>query len=209
MGFFRPMAYSYDDGDLSVTVPPELDEYICDYVDGTMDDAVRDAFEDYLAANPDVAAHVARLVQTTDMLRACADQCPCVAEDFQTRLQCAVENECTSEEESGAWLDRVSGVVLVTSALTIVCLAVLVPRMSDISEAGGADVVATASAVDRDGPVQQGRHLNRVPYHTDRPAMERSARSLFETNPALAFQLQPTYRDLPAESAYLAAGVSP
>jgi len=39
--------------------------------------------------------------------------------------------------------------------------------------------------------------------------MERFAPPSFDARPTLALQLQSTYRDLPAEAAYLAASVSP
>lgn len=46
----------------------QLDEFMCEYVDGTMDPAVRAAFEEYLQANPGLAAHVRCLCQTRSML---------------------------------------------------------------------------------------------------------------------------------------------
>jgi hypothetical protein len=46
----------------------QLDEFMCEYVDGTMDPAVRAAFEEYLEANPGLAAHVRCLCQTRSML---------------------------------------------------------------------------------------------------------------------------------------------
>ncbi len=45
-----------------------LDELLCEYVDGTMDPAVRKAFEEYLASDPSVARQVERLRCTRRLL---------------------------------------------------------------------------------------------------------------------------------------------
>ncbi|MFW5955481.1 MAG: anti-sigma factor family protein [Rhodothermales bacterium] len=45
-----------------------MDELLCEYVDGTMDPTIRRAFEEYIAANPDLAAHVASLKHTRALL---------------------------------------------------------------------------------------------------------------------------------------------
>lgn len=200
------MAESYDDANRDA-VPPELDEYICEYVDGTMDPAVREAFEEYLEANPSVASHVECLKEATAILKACADQCPCVADDFQSRLKCAVEHECGSAEASGQWLDRITGVVLATSAVTLFCLAVLAPHqvMEAFSDEYAGTRIEDRAATDRyrDDP------LSGVRYHVDRPAMVRLGPST-PVPPAYAgLRLQPTYRDLSANARYLAASVSP
>jgi hypothetical protein len=48
-----------------------LDEWLCEYVDGTMDPALETVFEEYMHANPDLEAHVARLKETRDLLCQC------------------------------------------------------------------------------------------------------------------------------------------
>lgn len=62
-----------------------LDEYLCEYVDGTMDPAVRSAFEEYLRANPDLLAHVACLCRTRQLL--CRYGCMHAPSGFQRRLR--------------------------------------------------------------------------------------------------------------------------
>ncbi len=62
-----------------------LDEYLCEYVDGTMDPAVRRAFEEYLRANPDLLAHVACLCRTRQLL--CRYGCRHAPSGFQARLR--------------------------------------------------------------------------------------------------------------------------
>jgi len=47
------------------------DELLCEYVDGTMDPVVREAFEEYLVTNPELAEHVVRLRLTRQLLCRC------------------------------------------------------------------------------------------------------------------------------------------
>lgn len=62
------------------------DEFLCEYVDGTMDPSVRDAFEEYLRANPALAEHVERLRHTRMLL--CQYGCQCKApQGLQNRLR--------------------------------------------------------------------------------------------------------------------------
>ncbi|WP_243664019.1 anti-sigma factor family protein [Rhodothermus marinus] len=46
----------------------DLDELLCEYVDGTMDPAVRQVFEEYLRTNPTLAHHVECLCRTRQLL---------------------------------------------------------------------------------------------------------------------------------------------
>jgi len=48
-----------------------LDEWLCEYVDGTMDPSVEAVFEQYVEANPELKAHVERLRQTRELLCGC------------------------------------------------------------------------------------------------------------------------------------------
>jgi hypothetical protein len=48
-----------------------LDEWLCEYVDGTMDPSVEAVFEQYVEANPELKAHVERLRQTREILCGC------------------------------------------------------------------------------------------------------------------------------------------
>lgn len=70
-----------------------LDEWLCEYVDGTMDPSLEVVFEEYVEANPELKAHVERLRQTRELLCGCdlpektsattqADVCSEVEEDF-------------------------------------------------------------------------------------------------------------------------------
>jgi anti-sigma factor RsiW len=48
-----------------------IDEWLCEYVDGTMDPSLEAVFEQYVEANPELKAHVERLQQTRDLLCEC------------------------------------------------------------------------------------------------------------------------------------------
>ncbi|QXD17017.1 hypothetical protein GQ464_008815 [Rhodocaloribacter litoris] len=62
-----------------------LDEFLCEYVDGTMDPGVRAAFEEYLRANPVLLEHVQRLRRTRQLL--CRYGACHAPRGFQARLQ--------------------------------------------------------------------------------------------------------------------------
>ncbi len=48
-----------------------LNEWLCEYVDGTMDPSLHRVFEKYVEANPDLKAHIERLRHTRDLLCQC------------------------------------------------------------------------------------------------------------------------------------------
>lgn len=102
----------------------DLDEYLCEYVDGTMEPAVRAAFEEVLAANPGARAHAESLRRTRMLLGGC----PCAARaprDLRHRLHGHLASEMTcgrgSTLHSARWL---GASVVVMSAFLIVALGV-------------------------------------------------------------------------------------
>ena len=59
-------------GDDGEDAPYEwLDEWLCEYVDGTMDPSLEAVFEQYVEANPELKAHVKRLKETRNLLCEC------------------------------------------------------------------------------------------------------------------------------------------
>lgn len=62
------MCDSLDNSDPDKDLYAELDELLCEYVDGAMDPAVRRVFEEYVRANPDLAAHIDDLRRTRALL---------------------------------------------------------------------------------------------------------------------------------------------
>ncbi len=68
-----------------------LNEWLCEYVDGTMDPSLRRVFEKYVEANPDLKAHIERLRHTRDLLCQCSrsveeDELEPVPEAVRTRV---------------------------------------------------------------------------------------------------------------------------
>ena len=73
-----------------------LNEWLCEYVDGTMDPSLRRVFEKYVEANPDLKAHIERLRHTRELLCRCsrsAEQEPpeSVPESVRARVREKVE----------------------------------------------------------------------------------------------------------------------
>ena len=59
-------------GDGNDTPYQWLDEWLCEYVDGTMDPSLEAVFEQYVEANPELKAHIERLQKTRDLLCECS-----------------------------------------------------------------------------------------------------------------------------------------
>jgi anti-sigma factor RsiW len=91
-----PDGYSCSEpGDCSYSA---LDELLCEYVDGAMDPDVCEIFEEYLRANPSVAARADRLRRARHLLcqHRCQVDAPCaVAARVQRRLACRIMQDRT------------------------------------------------------------------------------------------------------------------
>lgn len=76
----------------------DLDEWLCEYVDGTIDPVVREALEEYMQANPELAAHVERLRETRHLLchYGCQHKAP---RELQPRLRRLLACEIVQESE--------------------------------------------------------------------------------------------------------------
>jgi len=72
-----------------------LDEFLCEYVDGTMDPVVRTVFEEYLRQNPHLVEHVECLRQTRSVLcrYGCRMRAPAA---LQERLRARLAQESVS-----------------------------------------------------------------------------------------------------------------
>ncbi len=98
-----------------------LDEFLCEYVDGTMDPVVRGAFEDYLRANPDLYHHIESLRHTRSMLcrYGCRLRAPAA---LQQRLRERLGQELVGPPPVlPAVADRLSWIAGVSSLLLLVC----------------------------------------------------------------------------------------
>ena len=77
-----------DEGD----VYPWLDEFLCEYADGTMDPSIQKVFEEYLLANPQLADHAEQLRCTHQLL--CHHGCRLRApEGLQARVRQRLSGE--------------------------------------------------------------------------------------------------------------------
>lgn len=81
-----------------------LDEWLCEYVDGTMDPSLEAVFEQYVEANPELKAHIERLQQTRDLLCECG-----LPREPSSEVETAVcmEVECDMMESSASVSDAI------------------------------------------------------------------------------------------------------
>jgi len=101
-----------------------IDEWLCEYVDGTMDPSLEAVFEKYVEANPDLKAHVERLQKTRELLCNCdlsKDASPDVEEEVCREVEGDVSPEPTEEDEriQGQPLAAFARVSSVAAALVV------------------------------------------------------------------------------------------
>ncbi len=105
----------------------QLDEFLCEYVDGTMDPAVRAAFEEFLEANPPLAAHARCLCRTRTMLCSYGGRHRRVSMESQIRARVMADLDRSCRRESIV-LSRLGALAMATSVASIVfILGMLIP----------------------------------------------------------------------------------
>ena len=99
------------------SIDDALDELLCEYVDGTMDSDVRVVFEEYLATDPQLAAHVNRLCDTRNML--CKfGACKCASPGLQAQLRVRLAGELARKNHSSLIIShRLGKMAFFTSAV--------------------------------------------------------------------------------------------
>jgi len=101
----------------------DLDEFLCEYVDGSMDPVVREVFEEYVLQNPDLAKHVECLCEAKRLLSRA--HCPCqLNADFVQRLRQRLSVEAASRRETvlpGVY-SGLAHLTALTSALLVVTM---------------------------------------------------------------------------------------
>ncbi len=101
-----------------------LDEWMCEYVDGTMDPAVRRSFEEYVRAEPELARRVERLRRTRTLLcrHGCRIQAP---EGLQARVRRRMAWEMMRHQRPvfSEALSRLGTYAALASCLLIVLMA--------------------------------------------------------------------------------------
>lgn len=97
-----------------------LNEWLCEYVDGTMDPSLRRVFDKYVQANPELKAHVERLHQARELLCRCnrvsRQRAP---EDVRARVQAEVECDLLRTPASLQNVVRERPVTTVASTLIV------------------------------------------------------------------------------------------
>lgn len=137
-----------------------LDEWLCEYVDGTMDPPLRAVFEEYMRANPDLKAHVERLEETRDLLCQCG-RMPSTACDRKTRADVCGAVEADMLRTSASWAcffeNRQTVVVGLTSSVVALVLGLFTGALlfgADASRTGTPPAPPSSVAVE---------HTNRAP----------------------------------------------
>lgn len=110
-----------------------IDEWLCEYVDGTMDPSLETVFEKYVEANPDLKAHVQRLQETRDLLCNCGLPGAPSSEEVEAEICREVESD-VSEDSLGRDTDPsrrhpVAAVGLISSVAAALIVGFLVGAM--------------------------------------------------------------------------------
>ena len=119
-----------------------LDEWLCEYVDGTIDPIVREALEEYMQANPALASHVESLMETRHLL--CNFGCKHKAPSrLQPLLRYRLENEIVQEAEP--WLSRYNFSLATVAAISSIAALLLILAST-----------TSTDSTDRIGPTRLG-----------------------------------------------------
>ncbi len=101
----------------------DLDEWLCEYVDGTIDPVVCKALEEYMQQNPELASHVERLQEARLLLcqYGCSYQAP---HGLQPRLRRRLATEIIEESQpvlGGSGIHLIS-LATITSVVAIILI---------------------------------------------------------------------------------------
>lgn len=150
----------------------DLDEWLCEYVDGTIDPVVREALEEYMQINPALACHVERLLETRHLLcrYGCRHQAP---KGLQPRLRQRVTSEYVQSTQP---LFSSLNMPLVTIATLCSVMAVMLIVVST-QPFEPADPAYIPSATQ--GNAASGLYLSPLPLVTSPQSSPQSSRNLF------------------------------
>jgi anti-sigma factor RsiW len=123
------------------------DEFLCEYVDGTMDPSVRAAFEEYLLANPELAEHVKCLRHTRMLLchYGCRRQAP---EGLQARLRMELSCEMMRMQmpRYDVFTDRLRSFAAFTSAMAVMLIVGMMAG-AQVSTEPGSPIIGEEGSV--------------------------------------------------------------
>ena len=124
------------------------DEFLCEYVDGTMDPVVREVFEEYVRANPALEDHIECLRNTRLLL--CRYGCRCHApRDLHDRLR----REITCDLVNGRLpfhilvADRLKGVATSSSAVALLLVVGILGGLTAVELGDAAPSMASAAVI--------------------------------------------------------------
>lgn len=123
------------------------DEFLCEYVDGTMDPSVRAAFEEYLTANPGLAEHVQCLRHTRMLLchYGCRRQAP---EGLQARLRVQLSCEMMRGQmpQYDVAAEKLRSFAAFTSAMAVMLIVGMMAGSQVATDAGSASFTDEGAA---------------------------------------------------------------
>ena len=120
----------------------QLDDFLCEYVDGTMDPAVRNAFEEFLEANPSLAAHADCLCRTRSMLCSYGGRHGRASLEAQIRHRVAFELDRKNRVEA-TYLSRLGKAAMATSFVSLFLIIGMIMGMSTIESSIPVQLAAT------------------------------------------------------------------
>jgi anti-sigma factor RsiW len=109
-----------------------LDEWLCEYVDGTMDPSLEAVFEKYVEANPDLKAHIERLQETRELLCNCGaprDAAPDVKAEVCREAECDLPEAPPGPERATAPERPIAAFGLVSSVAAALIVGFLIGAM--------------------------------------------------------------------------------
>ncbi len=149
----------------------ELDEYLCEYVDNTMDPCVRKVFEEYLVVDPVLAEHVKQLRHTRELLfhYGCRHHAP---SGLQVRLRQRLGLEMIRSQcpRFSMILDRFGAVLVFASAMAMITLSgMLISSFEEQENPSIADEQEVVSEVKISQPRMAGFQAGLPTHDADRP----------------------------------------
>ena len=126
-----PEGYYPDNSELPEQPDEQLDEFLCEYVDGTMDPAVRAAFEEFLEANPSLAAHARCLCHTRSML--CSYGGRHAGATLEEQIRQRVAGELTRKARVEAtFLSRLGKAAMATSVVSLMLILGMMAGLASV-----------------------------------------------------------------------------
>lgn len=161
-----------------------LDEWLCEYVDGTMDPSLEAVFEQYVEANPELKAHVQRLQQTRELLGGCtAPDTP--STDPQVEVCTEVEDDLLQTSTVLPGLGARSAAALGVASAVVVALVVGFLAGSMLVETGPFSPTPVVSTVQESSPPVHSERQEAPPRRRTTAPSQRLQGSVFSTQEAL------------------------